>query len=132
MAAPLEKLVITAAENSLPGYRIVDDTGGDRHGAWEWMWWRRYGDRRLTVTIAVAASGGETTIYYDLEVWAGAEQGLRFGRARIGEISRIPDRESDAAVSVQLTRLVEAARAKAENFPANEISGEYREFDRPT
>ena len=94
MAAPLEKLVITAAEHGLPGYQIVDDIGGDRHGAWEWMWWRRHGDRRLTVTIAVAASG-EEAIYYDLEVWAGAEQRLRFGRVRIGEISRIPDRESD-------------------------------------
>jgi hypothetical protein len=132
MAVPLEKLVLTAGQEILgtADYQMVDYGGGDRHGAWEWMWRKSHGPRRVAVTISVAETDGESDAC-DIEVWAGCEERLRFGRVRIGEISRV--RTSDtpgSAVWPQLITLVNAARKKAEDF-GKDLPASYHTFDRP-
>lgn len=69
---------------SLDDFEVLEEYGGERHGSWEWRWVgprQQKGRGRVYVSLSAFKSGND----YQIEVWAGADDGIRFRRDRVDE-----------------------------------------------
>jgi hypothetical protein len=101
---PLKDLVQSATEKLKKlKFEALDEGGGERHGAWEWTWVgpRNGGGHCYASLGAVELAAGK----YLMEVRAGADNGLRFGRCLV---SKFPDIKDLGSQTSHLDDIVES------------------------
>src|SRR5918992_868560 len=99
------------------GVKPLDEGGGERHGAFEWTWVkpRRKGHSYVSLSDFEAVDGTQK-----VQVWAGADNGVRFGRYLVREFPNFLDRERDAVV-----KSLEEAANHAVTLPDITLTGTY-------
>jgi hypothetical protein len=102
---PVEELVQEATQRLQAfGFQPLDEGGGERHGAFEWMWVKLRGEKGHSyVSLSDSETAGGV---HRIQVWAGADNGVRFGRYLVREFSSSLDGNRDVIVE----SLEEAAR----------------------
>lgn len=102
----------------------LDEGGGERHGAWEWTWVGPRADGRAGrayVTVAALENDGS----YDLEVWAGADDGLHFVRQLVREFSSVRVEPIGTMQTLNIAKSVKAAAEHAIALRDESLTGTY-------
>jgi len=63
------------------------DSAADRHGSWELVATRQDSLRFVILALTELGSIADVAPWYDLEVWAGADDGARFKRELVSQFS---------------------------------------------
>ncbi len=93
---------------------------GDRHGSWEWSFYREFGG--LTRFIILAATPVEPGRTLQVELWIGAEADQRFTRCRVESLRWDAERLPQKART--LIPSVEQAVARANAFTLSDLEPE--------
>lgn len=84
------------------GYKPFSSPG-DRHGSWEWSFYREFGG--LTRFVILAATPVESGRALLVEIWIGAEADQRFTRCRVESLrwdaERLPQKARTLIPSVE-------------------------------
>lgn len=104
-------------------FEPLDEGGGERHGAWEWTWVkpRDGGGRCYTSLSAVKLVAGPFTI----EVRAGADNGLRFGRVQGRKFEAVADSDLSEGLSNTILSRLEGAAEKACRLSEDDLKDSY-------
>lgn len=118
-------LIYAAATRALPGWATLDS--GDRYGGFEKTWVRHGDDRRAFVTLAYWATGLDKA---DIEVWAGADSGQKYGRWRVGGLADVPTEPLGfyrlmARQVDELVTLLSRAQSEAERARPDQLTRTY-------
>ena len=90
---PLEELIKQATKRLQEfGFSPLDEGGGERHGAWDWTWVKPRNKRRSYVSLSEIDAVDGT---HKVQVWAGADNSVRFGRYLVREFPRYSDTDAD-------------------------------------
>lgn len=106
---PFENLMRSATEKLRNlQFQLLDEGGGERHGAWEWTWIKpRDGGGHCYASLGAVELGPGS---YRIEVWAGADNEVHFGRYLVKAFPDVGDNASQIGEQSQIVEgLVEAA-----------------------
>lgn len=108
---PFEKLISQATVGlTTAGFAPLDEGGGERHGAWEWVWSKPRGAKGHSYVTLAALDPAPG--FYFIEVWAGADNGVHFGRYLV---SRFPASRVEAIQTEEsVTNIVDTLKNAAE------------------
>jgi len=121
---PFENLVQSVTEQLKKlKFEALDEGGGERHGAWEWTWVRpRTGRGHCYASLgAVELAPGE----YRMDMWAGADNGLRFGRRLVREFPSIRGRDLQPNGLEQIVESVLEAAKQASTLSDAALTDNY-------
>jgi hypothetical protein len=104
-------------------FEPLDEGGGERHGAWEWVWVRRRdGVGNYYVSLSAVESAGAT---YHMEVWAGADDNTHFGRCLVREFPSIRDDKSGEPLWDEVLQSLGEAASRASGLAITDLTGTY-------
>lgn len=108
------------------GYKQFSSPG-DRHGSWEWPFYRTSGGLTRFVTLAVtpAARGDKL----EMELWIGAEADQRFTRRRVESLKVRAD--ALPAIAQDLSVRAERAASEANLLSLSDLGQDHPGEDRP-
>ena len=109
---PLQELIEQATKklqklgfSSLDQRVDEDRVGGERHGGWDWTWVKLRDQMRSYVSLTEIDAVDGT---HRVQVWAGADNSVHFGRYLVREFPWYSDTDADKNAVVE--SLGEAAR----------------------
>jgi hypothetical protein len=118
-----------------PGGYALQGKGGERHGSWEWTYYKESGLHRFVI-VAFTPMPGEVGVgqppYY-VEVFAGADDDSRFVR-RLVRATRYLDAKTEDVTSFLkdwLTACLEDASNTATQLTSGDLVDAYPAFRRP-
>ncbi len=109
---------IKAALKSLPGY--TDFGHGERHGSYEWNWFRQDKDMARFVSLALTPEHKESR-QYRVEIWAGADNKERFARHLVAHFSGVDPTKMGEPLQKQLPTVLNQAAKHAEALSARDL-----------
>jgi hypothetical protein len=112
-------------EEALPSSYQLLEKEAERHGSWEWVGGRSDAGLGRYVVVFATWQDIPTGSPFDMEIWAGAQEGERFERKLVQALSGI---DAFDVAEDKLKPAIQAAVDWAEKFAPEDLHNEFRDY----